>query len=87
MGREPESSEFYLSLEAVLKFTVVAVENHSVGLFSAQIPKCQGVTSTAFLIPFSSGASLGFDRGHVKNQLDCSRSVRERRSDIPFGLH
>jgi hypothetical protein len=30
VGREPESSEFYLSLEAVLKFTVVAVENHCV---------------------------------------------------------
>jgi hypothetical protein len=32
--------------------------------------------STAFLILFSSEISLGFARGPVKNQLDCSRSIR-----------
>ena len=31
---------------------------------------------TAFLIPFSSGPSLGSRVHAVKNQLDCSRSVQ-----------
>lgn len=46
------------------------------GLHSSLIPKCQGVARTAFLIPFSSKASLGLWGHPVKNQLDCSRSVR-----------
>jgi hypothetical protein len=46
------------------------------GRHSAFIPKCQGVASTAFLIPFSSEVSLGFQRQQVKNQLDCSRNVQ-----------
>jgi hypothetical protein len=46
------------------------------GLYSHFIPKCQGGASTAFLIPFSSGISLGPTPRQVKNQLDCSRSIQ-----------
>ena len=51
VGREPESSEFYLSLEAVLKFTVVAVENHCVWILLWSYPQVLG--GAQYSLPYS----------------------------------
>ena len=57
------------------------VESRGSGLCSCLVPKYQEMTSTAFLILFSSAASLVGQKPPVKNQLDCSRSVQTRRLD------
>ena len=60
----------------MLKFTVNAVGGHCVWTPLWPYSQVLGVARTAFLIPFSSGGSLGWSVRAVKNQLDCSRSVQ-----------